>query len=107
MKKLLFGLMLAAIAVGGSSFTNAREKRTISDNFLIQPIAGIFIRAVTANGSCLNLLSGWQCKYVVTDLGKWYIPSKTIYTTTDIDEYLDEGYLEYSPTSCAGLYIIL
>lgn len=107
MKKLLFGLMLAAIAVGGSSFTNAKAKKTIGENFLIQPIPGVFIRAITANGSCLNLLSGYECKYVVTNLGKWYIPSKTTYTGQDVDDYLNDGYLEYSPTSCAGLYLII
>jgi hypothetical protein len=105
MKKLLFGLALAAVAVGGSSFTNA--KKSIPENFLIQPISGIFTRAVTANGSCLNLYSGLQCKYVITDLGKWNIPSKTLYVSEDITEYLNEGWLEFSPTSNKGLYLII
>ena len=105
MKKLLFGLALAAIAVGGSSFTNA--KKTITENFLIQPISGVFVRAITANGSCLNLYSGMQCKYVVTDLGRWNIPSKALYFSEDIAEYLDEGWLELSPSSNKGLYLII
>jgi ABC-type transport system involved in multi-copper enzyme maturation permease subunit len=106
MKKLLFGLALAAIAVGGSSFTNAKKK-TITENFLIQPISGIFIRAITANGSCLNLGGGLQCKYVVTDLGRWEIPSKVLYFEEDITEYLGNGWIEFSPTSNKGLYLII
>lgn len=105
MKKLLLGLTLAAIAVGGSAFTNA--KKSVPENFLIQPSSGLFIRATTANGSCLNLLSGLQCKYVITDLGKWNIPSKTLYVSQDINDYLSQGWLEYSPTAADGLYLIL
>jgi len=105
MKKLLFGLALAAIAVGGSSFTNA--KKTITENFLIQPLSGVFVRTITANGSCLNLNSGLYCKYVVTDLGRWNIPSKALYFTEDIEEYMNEGWLELSPTANRGLYLII
>lgn len=105
MKKLLFGLALAAIAVGGSSFTS--EKRDVTENFLIQPIGGVFIRAVTANGSCLNLHSGLQCKYVITDSGKDNIPSQILYTSDDILEFLNEGWIERSPTANDGLYLII
>jgi len=105
MKKLLFGLALAAIAVGGSSFTNA--KKTITENFLIQPISGVFVRTMTANGSCLNLYSGLQCKYVVTDLGKWNIPSQALYFSEDIISFLGQGWIEVSPTANKGLYLII
>lgn len=105
MKKLLFGLALAAIAVGGSSFTS--EKRDVTENFLIQPIGGIFIRVVTANGSCINLNSGLKCKYVITDSGKENMPSQLLYTSDDIQEFLNEGWLEQSPTAANGLYFLL
>lgn len=104
MKKLLFGLMLAAIAVGGSSFT--REKRDVTGNFLIQPIGGTFPRAVTANGSCINLNSGLQCKYAITDLGKDNMPSKMLYDSDDIQEFLNEGWIERTQRAPNGLYFI-
>lgn len=97
--------MLAAIAVGGSSFTNA--KKVITSNFLIQPLSGIFIQATTANGTCWNLGSGMQCKYAVTDLGRWNIPSQTVYFDTDVREFIYEGWLELAQSSNAGLYLIL
>ena len=106
MKKLLFGLALAAIAVGGSSFTNVK-KQGVAENFMIQPLGGIFIRAVMANGSCLNLHSGLQCKYAITDEGKMNIPPQALYFTEDIQGYLYEGWLEPAQSSNAGLYLIL
>lgn len=105
MKKLLFGLALAAIAVGGSSFTS--EKRDVTENFLIQPIGGVFIRAVTANGSCINLNSGLQCKYAITDSGKDNMPSQLLYSSDDIQEFLNEGWIERTQGAPNGLYFLL
>jgi hypothetical protein len=105
MKNLLLGLVLTATAVGGSSFTNS--KKVVTENFLIQPASGIYIRANQANGSCLGLLSSHDCKFVITDLGRWYIPSKTMYFIEDINEYISEGWIEFSPTSNYGIYLIL
>jgi hypothetical protein len=105
MKNLLLGLVLTATAVGGSSFTNS--KKVVTENFLIQLAHGIYIRANQANGSCIPTGGGMECKFVITDLGRWYIPSKTLYFAEDINEYISEGWLQYSPTSTEGLYLIL
>lgn len=105
MKKLLFGLLLAAIAVGGSSFT--REKRVVIENFFIQTDVGVFRLAVTANGSCINLNSGFQCKYAITDLGRPHIPTRMVYLSDDIQEYLDEGWIERTQGAPNGIYFLL
>jgi|GEM_PF-1893440 len=105
MKKLLLGLMLTAVAVGGSAFTNA--KKNINDNYLVQPLSGIFLRAATANGACLNLLSNVQCKYAVNAMGRANIPSQAWYSTAEVLDFIDEGWLDPVQYSNAGLYIFL
>ena len=105
MKKLLSGLMLAAVAVGGSAFTNA--KRNINENYLVQPLAGIFLRETTANGGCINLLATIQCKYAVNALGKANIPVQSWYSTDDVLDFIAEGWLDPVQYSNGGLYVFL
>lgn len=105
MKKVVLGLMLAAVAVGGSAFTNA--KKAINDGYLVQPISGVFIRYNVAGGSCYNLHSGMSCQYSVTMSGKVNIPSQVLYDNYDIQEFLDEGWIEEVPFSNHGIYLIL
>ena len=105
MKKLVLGLVLAAVAVGGSAFTT--PKKSIVENFLIQPLTGIFLRTTTANGACLTLLSGLQCKYAVTPAGRLYIPVQAWYTSQDVLTFLYAGYIEEVELASEGLYLII
>ena len=105
MKKLVLGLMLAAVAVGGSAFTT--PKKSIVENFLIQPLTGIFLRVTTANGGCINLLSTLQCRYAVTSAGRLYIPAQAWYTNEDIISFLNAGYIEEMQVTANGIYLII
>lgn len=104
-KKLVLGLMLAAVAVGGSAFT--APKKSIVESFLIQPLTGIFLRVATAQGSCLNLGSTLQCRYAVTSAGRLYIPAQDWYTNEDIISFLNAGYIEEMQVTANGIYLIL
>lgn len=106
MKKLVLGLVLAAIAVGGSSFTNVKKKSVV-ENYFIQPISGIFVRANTANGNCINLGVGPYCKYAITPAGRSNIPSLAWYDSNQVEDYLAEGWLEMTQVSAKGLYFII
>ncbi|WP_158799777.1 hypothetical protein [Pedobacter sp. L105] len=105
MKKVVLGLMLTAIAVGGSAFTNA--KKAINEGYLIQPLSGIFLRASNANGGCFNLLSTLSCAYSVNAAGKINIPAQAWYSADDVNDFIAEGWLDEVPYSNHGLYIII
>ncbi len=104
MKKVVLGLMLTAIAVGGSAFTNA--KKAINEGYLIQPLSGIFFRSANATGVCFNLLSIQSCVYAVNPTSKINIPSQTYYSDNDVNNFIAQGWLDEVPTSNNGLYII-
>lgn len=101
MKKLLSGLLLTAIAVGGSAFTNA--KKAITENYILQTSSGYFIRQAIAPGGCTSS-SGLNCEYAVTAFGRLYIPAQSSYTSANIQDYLDNDYLEPIDEVGPGIY---
>lgn len=106
MKKVVIGLLLAAIAVGGSSFTNAREKKAINENYLVQTLIGVFLRQSTATGACLNLGAGLYCIYAVNPTGKSNIPAQSWYSSDDINNFIANGWLDMVPLANQGLYLL-
>lgn len=105
MKNLLLGLALTATTVGGSALHNS--KTVVTSNFLIQPASGLYIQAYQANGSCLGGLASTDCKYLITDTGRWYIPNQTLYFWDDINYYYSQGWIQFGPDSIEGIYLIL
>lgn len=101
MKKLFLGLLLAAVAAGGSAFTYARK--AITENYILQTSSGFFIRQATAPGVCTSS-SGLNCEYGVTALGRLSIPAQSSYTSTNIQDYLDNDYIEPIDGVGAGIY---
>jgi len=81
MKKVVLGLILTAIAVGGSAFTNV--KRNINEGYLIQTLAGVFLRSTSATGVCFSLGGGLYFVYSVNADGKANIPSQAWYSRDD------------------------
>lgn len=91
MKKIFFGLMLAAIAVGANAFTNAKtELKDLGDVYVWDGTA--FIRVYQYN--LHNCISDWEyyCGYVITAAGAQLsqfnqsIISKAIWETYIYDE---------------------
>ena len=101
MKKLFFGLSLAMLAIGSSAFKNA--SRAITENYMLQTSPGTFIRQAAAPGTCTSNL-GMHCEYAVTAFGRVYIPAQSSYTSTEIQDYLDNDYLEDIPNVGSGTY---
>lgn len=101
MKKLLFGLGIAVLAIGGSAFKNAN--RAINENYMLQTSPGTFIRQATAPGTCTSNM-GMNCEYAVTAFGRVYIPAQSSYTSSEIQDYLNNEYLEDIPNVGPGTY---
>lgn len=59
MKRLFFGLFAAAVALGGSAFTNATPKPHMASFYYILTSAGTYVRTLTppSTGNCQNLAS--------------------------------------------------
>lgn len=90
MKTLLTSIMVGVLAVSGSTYKNLHK--TISDNFMVQTVWGVYTRSDQGNGVCI-LPSPYPCKYFVTTLGKINIPDQLIYTIGDINTYVLNGWL--------------
>jgi len=101
MNRLFLGLMLTAVAVGGSAFKNA--KKAITENYIVQTSSGYFIRLATAPGGCTSS-PGLHCEYAVTAFGRLYIPSKSYYTSMNIQDYLDDDWIEPIDGVGSGIY---
>lgn len=115
--KSLFLALAVVLAIGFSAFTNrtiehnapkALKAGMITADHIVQPSPNVFMAytlpSVPANGDCDGTASK-QCIYVVTPDGKLNIPSQPLgYSDTDIDEYLNENWLEETETSRPALF---
>lgn len=56
MKRLFFGLFAAAVALGGSAFTNAAPKPHFATFYYVLTTAGTYIRTTTvpSDDNCIN-----------------------------------------------------
>lgn len=113
MKKVFYGLAVAAIALSASAFTNVSYK-SITDNFLVQRVTNE-VTPYGSTGAPTGTCDGsaaLQCIYTVTPAGKANIPSlsslgQTFYTPTQIADYLSPAkqWLTVPSESSAALYV--
>jgi len=115
-KRIALGLLVGAMAIGFSSFTNAQKGVSvklvkivksgfITDNFIVQPIADNFVEQSTtpSTDDCAES-SDRFCVYDVTTLGKSNIPDQTSYSKSDIDSYVMNSWLTPASGATDALY---
>ena len=91
MKRLIFGLLVAGVAFGASAFKSTHKSQYTS-NFLVQRSYGIYSLSEQGEGICA-LSSIYSCKFLITNLGKYYIPKQSTYSVTNINNYLNNGWI--------------
>jgi hypothetical protein len=111
-KQIAFGLLVGALALSFSAFTNAKKvitinekggKHSITANFMIQPLADSFEQAATASSdNCGSTVSDRDCLYDVTTSGKSNIPNQASYSKADVDNYVSHSWL--TPDAGATLH---
>jgi hypothetical protein len=114
-KQIAFGLMVGALAIGFSAFTNAHSLRLtnhhrtvkagmITDDFLVQSSSATFTQNASPDPSNCKSTSTRQCIYDVTTSGQSNIPDQASYAGSDVDTYVSNGWLTADPSSKAALY---
>lgn len=113
-KQIALGLIVGAMAIGFSSFTNnksvataktnAAHKFSITSNYLVQPSLDSFEQATTASTDNCAGTSDRDCVYSVTTAGKSNIPNQASYTKAEIDNYVSHSWLMAAAGSSNGLY---
>jgi hypothetical protein len=89
MKKLIFGLLVAVIAFGGSAFKNVdahsktdSNKKFYDDGYLVQSANGVWTHVETADindGDC-TIEDNEPCKFLITST----IPTQGSYNSTQV-----------------------
>lgn len=115
-KKMAVALMVGAMAIGFSAFTNAHSNNfiqvnkavnagMITDNYIVQPTLNDFQQLSTApvTADCSGTAT-LQCAYDVTSSGKTNIPDQASYTSTEINTYVANNWLTPASGSSAALY---
>ncbi|EHQ25557.1 hypothetical protein [Mucilaginibacter paludis] len=115
-KQVAYGLLVGAMAIGFSAFTNAKESNEavkihkalkagmITDNFIVQPTLNNFVQESSVNTSNCGDPATRQCVYDVTTSGKSNIPDQASYTAAEIDNYISHSWLTPASGSSAALY---
>ncbi|NHA02506.1 hypothetical protein G7092_01795 [Mucilaginibacter sp. HC2] len=114
-KKIAFGLLVGAMAIGFSAFTSAKSNNyvrvskalkagLIVDNFIVQPTLDNFTEQSAVNTGMCHSTATRQCAYSVTTTGKANIPDQSSYSADDIDDYVSNGWLSPASGSSAALY---
>lgn len=114
-KQLALGLMVGALAISISSFTNALSKTLvnhhrvvkagmITDDYIVQPTLNTFQENASPNPSNCHGSATLQCIYDVTSSGQSNIPDQASYTAANINSYVSAGYLVPDPNSHISLY---
>lgn len=116
-KQIAFGLLVGAMAIGFSAFTNAKtsaqaeknlsnKRLSITSNFVIQPSLDSFQQLATGADPAANCsgTSDRECTYDVTTSGKTNIPNQASYTKAEIDNYVSHSWLTPDPDSSPALY---
>lgn len=113
-KQIAFGLMVGALAISFSAFTSAKKvmvnaapnaKRSITANFLVQPVLDSFQQETSLSGDCTGTASDRDCIYDVTTSGKSNIPNQGSYTKANIDTYVSNGWLNPDASASDHLYV--
>jgi hypothetical protein len=113
-KQIAFGLIVGALAIGFSAFTNAKKvvsvnainaKYSITANFLVQPALDSFERETSAStDNCSSVTSDRDCVYDVTTTGKSNIPNQASYTKAEIDNYVSHSWIMPDAGASLKLY---
>jgi hypothetical protein len=114
--KLVLGLMVGAMAISFSAFTNAHSNHIIRPNKAVKAgmITDNYIAQTTLNGfvpessapvtdDCSGTAT-LQCAYDVTSSGKSNIPNQASYTSAEINTYVANDWLTPAPGSSKALY---
>ncbi|WP_316820674.1 hypothetical protein [Pedobacter gandavensis] len=119
-QKIALGLMTVGSAFAFSAFTNVdlgTNKKAVTFDYLVQRAAGQFTQinpsnpSATPDYSFCKTSAANRCSYEVTLLGKSNMPTlvslgQTSYTATQIQDYLDNGYIIEDPeTTKSTLYV--
>lgn len=102
MKKILFCLLMAGIAICGSAFRNAGKYDLGS--YLVQTSAGVY-RESDGTGSCITPAS-LPCIYTVQFPNS--IPDRGAtgsYTPAEISSYVSSGWLVQGPSLTNRIYV--
>lgn len=117
-KKIALGLLIAAFAFGFSAFTNqapikkaprAAGAMLVTGDFIVQSATNVFrdytLPTPPNTTNCLGSAAK-DCVYEVTMLGKANIPAEPGggYTDTQIQDYLDDNWLQPADNSNPALY---
>jgi hypothetical protein len=113
-KQVALGLMVGAMAIGFSSFTNAHHNTfvkhhsakagMITDDYIVQPTLNNFQENASPVSSNCHSTATLQCIYDVTTSGQSNIPDQASYTATNINSYVTAGYLVADGDSNPSLY---
>lgn len=119
LKTIALGLMVGAMAIGFSSFTNTPVKKSakhyaklgfIADSYIVQVnssnVDGAFQELDAVDPLNCSGSATFKCIYDVTTLGASNIPDEpeTGYTQSQISTYVTNGWL--SPESTNGVYAL-
>lgn len=106
MKKIMFGLLVAATAVSVSAFTNATSARAIESDHMVQLGTNNFEQREEVDPeNCAVASTSRRCLFDVTTSGKANIPEKSSYSASDIDSYTSNGWITPNTSSSLGLYV--
>jgi len=112
-KQVAFGLLVGAMAIGFSAFTNATNVNKhhrvakagmITNDFIVQPTLDNFRQDAGPSSTNCKLTSDRECIYDVTTSGQSNIPDQTSYTKAEVDSYLSSGWLSADPNSHSAQY---
>jgi len=104
--KLVLGLMVGAMAISFSAFTNAHSNHIIRpNNYIAQTTLNGFVPESSApvTDDCSGTAT-LQCAYDVTSSGKSNIPNQASYTSAEINTYVANDWLTPAPGSSKALY---
>lgn len=112
-KKILFGIGVSASALGASAFTSDEaevakltqvKEGLIVSNFLVNKGTEFSPRASVNPSAECKATDPRDCAYTVTAEGMDNIPDQPSYSLSQIDQYVDEGWVEPHPNSSPALY---
>lgn len=102
-RKIAFGLLVGALALGFSAFTSThkltrnttfvKHAGMITEGFIAQTVAGNeFDPESSVDGdNCSDATTSYSCTYTVTSTGASNIPEKSSYTASDMNSYLSHS----------------
>jgi len=111
-QKLALGLMVGAMAIGFSAFTNAhtythtikvRKPGMALDAYIVQGSTN-FTQSSSFDADNCESTSTRYCGYDVTASGQTHITSQGPYTSSQIDTYVSNGWLDPDASATKAIY---